>query len=85
MKIRVGLGTNGYIFEELEKVKACNFCIHFVGYGLHAFNGFCHKLNKEIKGGYIGMYSKIARDCNNFEVRPELLEENNNETLENTY
>ena len=34
-KIRVGFGTNGDIYEDLEKCKACNFCTHFMGYGLH--------------------------------------------------
>ena len=77
MKIRIGHGTNGYIFADLEKVKACNYCIHFKGYGLHACSGFCSKLNKELTGGYVGEYSKAAKDCTAFEVRPELLEENN--------
>ena len=77
MKIKIGHGTRGDIYEDLEKVKACNFCIHFKGYGLHACSGFCRKLNKELTGGYTGGYSKAAKDCTVFEVRPELLEENN--------
>lgn len=74
IRIKIGNGTNGYIFEELEKVKACNYCIHFKNCGLHSCSGHCSKFDKDITGGYIGMYSKIARECSNFEVRPELLE-----------
>ena len=77
MKIKIGHGTLGDIYEDLEKVKACNFCIHFKGYGLHACSGFCYKLNKELAGGYTGGYSKVAKDCTVFEVRPDLLEGNN--------
>lgn len=77
MKIKIGHGTLGDIYEDLEKVKACNFCTHFKGRGLHACSGFCSKLNKELTGGYVGGYSKVAKDCTDFEVRPELLEENN--------
>ena len=74
MRIRIGNGTNGYIFEDLEKVKACNYCKHFKGYGLHACSGYCFKLNKDIEGGYIGNYSKVAKKCVDFEVKAELLE-----------
>ena len=77
MRIKVGHGTNGDIYADLEKVKACNFCIYFKGYGLHAHSGHCFKLDKDIEGGYISMYSKTARECSNFEVRPELTEDNN--------
>ena len=49
MKIKVGIGTDGNIFKELEEVKACNFCSHFKGYGLHAFSGHCFKLDKDIR------------------------------------
>lgn len=76
MRIKTGFGTNGDIFSELEDVKACNFCRNFKGYGLHACSGHCFKLNKDIEGGYIGNYSKVARECKGFDVRPELLEEN---------
>lgn len=76
MKIKIGHSTLGDIYEDLKKVKACNFCIHFKGYGLHACTGFCNKLNKELTGGYIGGYSKVAKDCTVFEVRPDLLEGN---------
>lgn len=74
MRIKVGHGTSGDIFEDLEKVKACNFCIYFKGYGLHACAGFCNKLKKELTGGYSGMYSKIAQKCTDFEVEPDLIE-----------
>lgn len=77
MKIKIGFGTLGDIYEDLEKVKACNFCMHFEGYGLHGFSGFCNKLNKKLS--YCD-YPKIAKDCTAFEVRPELLEENNPNT-----
>ncbi len=76
MKIKVGHGTNGDIYADLEKVKACNYCIYFKGYGLHACSGHCFKFDKDINGGYIGVYSETARECSNFEVRPELLEAN---------
>lgn len=76
MKIRVGFGTNGDIYADLEKVKACNFCTHFRGYGLHACTGHCFKLDKDIDGGYTGNYSKVAQECDVFNVRPELIENN---------
>lgn len=75
MRIKVGHGTNGDIYTDLEKVKACNFCTHFKGYGLHACTGHCFKLNKNIDGGYIGNYSKVAKECNYFNVKLELLED----------
>lgn len=28
-------------------------------------------------GGYIGNYSKVAKECNNFNVRPELIKMEN--------
>jgi hypothetical protein len=74
MRIKVGHGTNGDIYTDLEKVKACNFCTHFKGYGLHACTGHCFKLDKDINGGYTGNYSKVAQECNAFNVRPELIE-----------
>lgn len=76
MRIRIGLGTNGDIYVDLDKVKACNFCIYFRDYGLHACTGYCFKLNKDIDGGYIGNYNKVAKECNYFNVRPELIEKN---------
>lgn len=77
MRIKVGHGTTcGDIYVDLEKVKACNFCTHFKGYGLHAHSGHCFKFDKDIEGGYIGAYSEIARECSDFEVRSELIEKN---------
>lgn len=40
MQIKIGHGTFGDVYEDIEKVKACNYCIHFKGYGLHACSGF---------------------------------------------
>ncbi len=73
MKIRIGFSTNGNIYADLEKVKACNICTHFRGYGLHACIGHCLKLDKDIDGGYIGNYNKVAKKCNDFNVKPELI------------
>lgn len=74
MKIRIGFGANGDIYADLEKVKACNLCTSFRGYGLHACAGHCSKLNKDIDGGYTGNYNKVAKECDYFNVRPELIE-----------
>ena len=74
MRIKVGHGTNRDISAAIEKVKACNFCTYFKGYGLHAVSGHCSILDKDIDGGYIGNYSKVAKECNDFNVRPELIE-----------
>ena len=52
MKIRIGFGTNGDIYADFEKVKACNICIYFKAYGFHACAGHCFKYNKDINGGY---------------------------------
>lgn len=76
MRIRIGTGTNGDIYEDLEKVKACNLCKHFLGFGLHACAGHCFLLNKDISGGYTGNYHKVANECKNFEAQEWLLEEN---------
>lgn len=78
MRIRVGFGTNGDIYRDLDEVKACNFCTRFKGYGLHACSGHCFKLNKDIGGGYIGNYNKVAKECNDFDVKQELIENNTN-------
>lgn len=75
MKIKVGIGTNGNIYKDLDE--ACNFCTHFKGYGLHALNGHCSIFNKDIDGGYIGNYTKVAKECNAFNVKRELIKENN--------
>lgn len=81
MRIKVGIGTNGDIYADLEEVKACNFCTHFKGYGFHACAGHCPKLNKDIDGGYIGNYSKVAKECKDFDVKQELIENNNYKTI----
>lgn len=75
MNVIIGFGTNGNIYADLEKVKACNICVHFKGYGLHACTGHCFKLNKDINGGYIGNYSKVAKECKYFNVQPKLIKE----------
>jgi hypothetical protein len=75
-KINIGHGTFGDIFADLDKVKTCNYCKYFKGYGLHAVCGHCDLLNKDISGGYCGEYAKVAKSCNEFSVREELLEEN---------
>lgn len=77
MKIKVGIGTNGDIYKDLDEVKACNFCRYFEGYGLHAVCGHCLMLDKDIHGGYIGNYTKTAKECHVFEVKRELIEGNN--------
>lgn len=77
MKIKIGIGTNGNIYADLEKVKACNFCKYFKGYGLHAVSGHCSILDKDIDGGYIGNYTKVAKECNVFDVKQELIKEDN--------
>ena len=48
MKIKIGIGSNGYIYEDIEKVKSCHYCNHFKGYGLHWFSGRCEINNTEI-------------------------------------
>lgn len=74
MKILIGFTSiKGEIYEDYDKAKACNFCIHFKGFGLHAAAGHCYKLDKDINGGYSGNYSKTAKECNNFECKPQLL------------
>ena len=69
MKIRIGIGPNGDIYEDVEKVKSCHYCIHFQGYGLHWFSGICEINNTEI-ASYD--YSKTAKKCNYFNVKEEL-------------
>jgi hypothetical protein len=74
MKIIVGSSSiSGDILVDYNEAKACNFCIHFRGYGLHACAGHCVKLDKDIGGGYIGNYRKVGKDCDYFECRPALL------------
>lgn len=74
MRIKVGIGTDGDIYSDLDEVKACNFCTHFRGYGLHAACGYCSMLDKDIYGGYVGSYAKMAKECYAFDVKPELIE-----------
>lgn len=74
MKIIIGTSSkNGDILKDYDEAKACNFCIHFKGYGLHALAGRCFKYNKDITGGYVGNYSKVAKKCNSFECIPDKL------------
>ena len=74
MKIITGISSNGGPSTmDYDKAKACNFCIHFKGYGLHACAGHCFKLDKDIEGGYIGNYRKVGKDCDSFECIPKFL------------
>ena len=72
MRIKVGIGTDGDIYADLDEVKVCNFCTHFKGYGLHAHSGHCFKLDKDIEGGYVGNYTKTAKECDVFDVKQDL-------------
>ena len=29
MKIKIGIGSNGDIYEDVEKVKSCHYCTYF--------------------------------------------------------
>lgn len=69
MKIKIGIGSNGNIYEDVEKVKSCHYCIYFQGYGLHWFSGICEMNNTEIVSYN---YSKTAKECNCFTVKEEL-------------
>jgi hypothetical protein len=69
MKIKISIGSNGYIYEDVEKVKSCHYCTHFRGYGLHWFSGICEINNTEIASFN---YSKTAKECNHFTVKEEL-------------
>lgn len=76
MKIIIGHSSkNGNILKDYDEAKACNYCIYFKGYGLHALAGRCFKFNKDITGGYVGNYSKVAKKCDSFECEPEKLVE----------
>lgn len=70
MKIKIGIGPNGDIYEDVEKVKSCHYCIHFQGYGLHWFSGICKNNNKEISSLD---YSKKAKKCNCFNIKDEVI------------
>lgn len=65
-------GVSGDILGDYEKYKACNFCIHFRGYGWHWVAGHC-----KFHEGDIVMfdYSKTAKGCENFDCKKELLVE----------
>ena len=76
-KIKIGISSHtGDILEDFDKAKACNFCTHFVGYGLHAVAGYCNFHEKEIGNGYAGNYNKVAKDCKNFDCLPKFMVEN---------
>ena len=75
-KIKIGVSSlTGEILEDFDKAKACNFCSHFSGYGLHAFGGFCDYIKEDVLGGYTGMYNRMAKDCDGFECKSDLLVE----------
>lgn len=69
MKIKIGIDSNGYIYEDIEKVKSCHYCTHFQGYGLHWFSGICKNKSKKIASWD---YSKTAKKCDCFNVKEEL-------------
>ena len=72
--INIGSSSlDGQIYKEYEEAKACNFCKHFQGYGLHWCAGKCILKDKEIEGGYVGGYSKAAKECDSFDCKLELL------------
>lgn len=70
MKIKIGIGPNGDIYEDVEKAKSCHYCTHFQGNGLHWFSGICKVNNIEIA---TWDYSKTAKKCNCFNVKEELI------------
>ena len=75
-KVIIGYSSKeGELYGDYEKCKACNFCVHFMGYGLHWCAGKCLVTGEEISGGYTGNYSKVAKNCSSFEYRPELIRE----------
>lgn len=62
---------NGYTYYERDSFyasKGCHTCKNFQGYGAHAVCGFCKALEKEITGGYLGNYEKIAHECELFDL-----------------
>ena len=82
-KIKIGVSSlTGEILEDFDKAKACNFCTHFRGYGLHACGGFCDYIKEDIFGGYTGMYNRMAKDCDGFECKPDRLVEVNEENTD---
>jgi len=71
MKIVIGCSNqNGEILEDYDKAKACNICTHFRCYGLHGFLGFCTFYEKKIDYSH---YSDMAKQCKQFDCKPELL------------
>ena len=71
MKIVVGISNQTEeILEDLEKAKACNFCIKFTGYGLHWFSGYCGEKKKELSSFD---YKKEAIRCKDFICDPKFL------------
>lgn len=70
MKIKIGIGSNGNIYEDVEKAKSCHYCTNFQGYGLHWFSGICKVNNTKIASWD---YSKTAKKCNCFNVREDLI------------
>ena len=55
----------------VNELKACNFCKHFRGYGLHWCSGKCTAKNKEIEDGYNGGYLTETENCDWFDDRRE--------------
>lgn len=73
IKVVIGVDSDGYIYEDVEKVRSCNICEHFKGYGLHWVSGYCSAKNLKINGGYTGNYVKTAKVCDMFEPKEELV------------
>lgn len=79
-KIRVGISSkDGPILEDYEKAKSCQFCVHFMGYGLHAVAGYCNCKDMELSGGYTGGYRKAAVECDCFNCIPDMLVDDEDE------
>lgn len=75
-KIKVGTSSlNGDILKDYDEARACNFCTHFCGYGMHACCGHCDYKGEDIEGGYVGNYRKIGKDCEGFDCREKFLVE----------
>ena len=74
MKICIGHGTNGEILKDYEEAKSCHYCTKFCGYGLYWFAGKCKVTGEDIN---FQDYSKMAKECGNFDCKPELLRDEN--------
>ena len=61
---------NGPIYGDYDEYKSCHYCKSFCGHGAHWFGGKC-KL-KDIELGFME-YSNVAKDCENFVCREELI------------